>query len=185
MAEDIHGIVGASGRAAEVDDGGLRVNPRTAFEQAVLDGRAFAWAGLDENPSAHDTLLGLENNSPTHVLKIHKIYVGSDTASQIQIFKMSGVTIGTTDGAAVVGANLNQASGRVAQATASSDETGQDAQGGGYATLLHRDTVEADVTKEIPVDGAIVLSEDQMIGVDLTTAATAANATFIGWFEPR
>ncbi len=182
--EGVVGIVGISGRSAEVDDGGLRANPRTAFEQAVVDGRAFAWAALNKDADANDTVLGVKNNSASDVLKIHKLLITSDAAGQFQVFTMPGITMaGTTE---VVGTNLNGAFGRVALATAYTDETGQDAQGGNYANLAFRDTVVADVTKEVLVDGAITLSPNEMVGVDLTTASTTyANAVFIGWFEPR
>ena len=185
MAEEIHGIVGSSGRAAEVDDGGLRVNPRTAFEQAVIDGRAFAWAGLTEDATAHDTLLALENNSPTDVLKIHKLIVTTDNTSQIQVFTASGVTPATTDGAAVVGVNLNRASGRSANATCYTDDTGNTEQGSSYPGKILTQVIIAATPTEILFDGAVALLEDHMVGVDLTTASTSnANATFIGWFEP-
>ncbi len=185
MAEELNAIVGPNGQTVLVDDGRARINPRTDFEQALLDGRAFSWAALNKDAdAAHDTILGLENNSPTDVLKIHKLIVSHDAASQIQVFTASAITMaGTT---AVVGQNLNRASGRVAQATAYTDETGNTEQGSSYPSLVFRDTVVADVVKEILIDGAIVLAENQMVGVDFTTAGTTfANATFIGWFEPR
>jgi len=181
MAEEILGIVGASGRSAEVDDGGLRVNPRTAFEQAVIDGRAFSWASLTYDPEAHDTILGVENNSPTELLHMHQLIFTSDTASMIHVFTASGDDM---TGTAVTGVNLNRASGRVANATAKANETGNAEQAGSYAGKVLQKQVAANETVVIPLDGAVILGEDHNVGVDLTTAATAANATFIGWFEP-
>ena len=118
-----YSVVGQDGNAVLVDDQSLRVNIRTEFDQAVLDGRGFAWASQTYNPAAHDTILGVENNSQTHVLKIHKILISSDTASAIQVFIASGKTMA---GTAVTGVNLNRTSGRVAEgwATAKADETG-------------------------------------------------------------
>lgn len=184
MAEDSFGIAGASGQVAFVKDGGLQVNPRTDFEQAVLDGRAFSWAALTKDADAHDTVLGLENNSPNDVLKIHKIIVTTDNGSQIQVFTASAITMaGTT---VVVGVNLNRASGRAAQATAYTDETGNTEQGSGYAEKILTQVIIADTVTEIMFDGAIVLAADQMVGVDMTTASTSgATVTIIGWFEPR
>ena len=184
MAEDIHGIAGASGQTALVKDGGLQVNPRTDFEQAVLDGRAFAWAGLTKDATAHDTVLGLENNSSTDVLKIHKMIITSDLAGQAQVFTTSGITMaGTT---AVVGVNLNRASGRAANATAYTDETGNTEQGSSYAGKVLTRVVADTVPTEIMFDGAIALATDHMVGVDLTSGSTAgATVAIIGWFEPQ
>lgn len=184
MAEDIFGIAGASGQVALVKDGGLQVNPRTEFEQAVLDGRAFSWASLTKDATAHDTVLGLKNNSPTDVLKIHKMIVTTDNGSQIQVFTAAGITMaGTT---AVVGVNLNRSSGRAANATAFTDETGNTEQGSGYAGKILTQVIIADTVTEIMFDGAIALVGGQMVGVDMTTASTSGTTvTIIGWFEPR
>ncbi len=182
MSEDIFGIAGASGQTALVKDGGVQVNPRTDFDQAVLDGLAFSWGSLDYDPDAHDTILGVQNSSSTHVLKIHKLIFSSDTASQIQVFRATGVTM---TGTAVVGVNLNGASGRVPEATAKADETNNGEQAAPYTAKIMQKQVAADTPVEILLDGGIILGEGDMVGVDLTTAATAANATFIGWFEPR
>lgn len=184
QAEDSIGIAGPSGETAFVEDGGLKTNPRTAFEQAVLDGRAFTWAGLTKDADAHDTILGLQNSSPTDVLKIHKMIITTDNAGQVQIFTASGVTMaGTT---LVVGVNLNRASGRVAQATAYTDETGNTEQGSSYPNKILTRVLADTVPTEIVFDGGIILWENRMVGIDLTTASAAgATAVIIGWFEPR
>lgn len=175
-------IGGPSGSHAQVDNGGLRINLRTEFDQAVLDGRAFAWASQTYDPDGHDTILAVENNSTTHLLKIQKLVFTSDTASLIQLFVISGVTSAGT--AAVPGVNLNRASGRTAEATAFCDETANGAQGAGYTRKLLQKQVAVNTLIQLDFDGAIVLPNDWMVGVDLTTAATAANATIFGWFEP-
>ena len=63
------------------------------------------------------------------------------------------------------------------------DETGNGEQGAGYTKLLFRDLLAANTAKQIAVNGHIVIPTNKMIGVDLTTAATGANVTIIGWFE--
>lgn len=178
---EAHNIIGTGGSAVFVSDGGARVNQRTEFDQAVLDGRAFSWPSQTYDPDANDTIIGVENNSATHVLKIQKIVFTSDTASLIQVFTINAVTMA---GTAIVGANFNRASGRVADATAKTDETGNSEQAGGYTNKLLQKQVAANTLIELVVDGAIVLPQDWMVGVDLTSAATAANATIFGWFEP-
>ena len=136
--------------------------------------------GQTYDPDAHDTLLGVTNDSVTSLLKIHQIIISSDTASAIQVFLTSGVT---EAGTAVPGVNLNRGSGRTAEARAFADETGNGAQAAGYLIhLLHRQ-VAANTVVVLEVEGSIVLSSDDMIGVDLTTAATAGNVTILGWFE--
>jgi hypothetical protein len=175
-----HAIVGQNGSGVYVEDSGMRTNTRSDFDQAVIDGRAFSWMSQTYDPDAHDTILGVENNSTTHVLKIHKVFVWSDTASAIQVFTISGKTM---TGTAVPGTNLNRASGRIAEATAKADETGNAEQAAGYTQHLLHKQIAANALNILDIDGAIVLPNDFLVGVDLTTAATAANVTIFGWFE--
>lgn len=177
---EAHAVVGQNGDGVYVDDNAVLVNLLTEFDQAVIDGRAFSWIGQTYDPDANDTLLGVANNSRTHLLKIQKIIVSSDTASAIHVFSSSGVTMA---GTAVPGTNLNRASARVADATAKADETGQDAQGSAYPTHFLHKQVAANSLITLDVNGAIVLPYDYMVGVDLTAAATAGNVTILGWFE--
>ena len=176
-------IIGSTGSAANVTDGALRINPRSAFDQAVLDGRAFSFASVTYDPDALDTILGVQNDSTTHLLKITRIIATSDTASQIQVFTGSGVTMA---GTAVTGVNLNRNSNRVAEATAKADETGNGAQAAGYVGTTYAQVLQRQVAANTPVDldVPITLPYNHMIGLDLTTAATAANVTMIGYFEP-
>ncbi len=133
------------------------------------------------DPDAHDTILGVQNDDPNRDLYIERIIVSSDTASQIRVFGASGVTMA---GTAVTGVNLSRSSGRVALATAKCDETGNGEQAGGYATALYLvDVVAVNTLKSISIDGAIRVPYNEMVGVDLTTAATAGNVTIWGWYE--
>ena len=178
--EDVS-VLGASGSYVQCVDNAVKVNSRSAFDQAVLDGRAFSWASLTYDPDANDTILGVENNSLTHLLKITRLIFTSDTASQIKIFASSGVTMA---GTAVTGVNLNRNTNRVAEATADCDETGNGAQGSSYPGLIMQYQVAANTEVDISFGDGIALPYDHMIGVDLTTAATAANGTFFGYFDP-
>ena len=175
-------IVGSGGSAVQVVENAVLVNTRSEWDQAVSDGRAFTWASLTYDPDGHDTILGVQNTSKTHLLKIKKIISTTDAAGLIQVFTSVGITMSGT--VLVVGVNLNRSSGRLAEATAYCDETVNAEQAGGYATKLLQKQIAADVPDVIDVDGAIVLPYSHEIGVDFTTAATAGNVTIWGWFEP-
>ena len=171
---------GSDGVTAAVVANALSVEPRSEFAQAVLDGRAFAFTMVTYDPDAHDTIIGVQNTHPTKNLNIHRIYITSDTASQIQVFAASGVTMA---GTAITGVNLNRGSGRLAQATAIADETDNGEQALSYPTLLFRAVVAANVQFEHETNGGIVLPYGIMMGVDLTTAATGADGSIIGWYD--
>jgi hypothetical protein len=174
-------IIGSSGSAVDVRDNAVCVDLRDEFDQAVRDGRAFAFASTTYDPDAHDTILGVQNDSATHVLKIKRVVATSDTASLIQVFCASGVTMA---GTAVTGVNLNRSSNRVAEATAKADETGNTEQASSYPAKILQQQVAANTPAVLEFDGAVSLPYGHMVGVDLTTAATAADVTIWGWFEP-
>jgi len=174
-------LVGPSGEMVTVDAGSrARIRPRSEFEQAVLDGRAFSFASVTYDPDAHDTILAIQNDNKDSDFHVQRIVASSDTASQIQVFDTSGVTMA---GTAVTGVNLNRASGRIAQATAKADETGNGAQGAGYTGFLFAELLVANTAKTMEIGGAISIPYNHVIGVDLTTAATGAAVTIYGWFD--
>jgi hypothetical protein len=173
-------VGGSNGQIAEVVDNALSMEPRSAFAQAVLDGRAFAWTMVTYDPDAHDTIIAVQNTHPTKSLRIHRIHISSDTASQIQVFVASGVTMA---GTAITGVNLNRGSGRLAQATAKADETGNGEQASSYPTLMFRAQLAANTQFTHETDGGIILPYNIMLGVDLTTAATGADGAIIGWYD--
>lgn len=180
----IAGVTPGSGSIAEVSLHRLGLRQRTRFERAIREGRAFSWATLTYDPDAHDTIIGLQNNHPDRLLRLERLIFFSDTASQIQIFTGTGVTMA---GTAVPGVNLKrEASGLVAKATGICDETGNGAQAAGYSSaaysFLFRDVVALNTKKRIDLHG-LAIPYGTMIGVDLTTAATAANAVLLGWFD--
>jgi len=170
----------SDGSLAGVEDGALVTAPLTDWEKAVADGDAYAWTNATYDPDAHDTILGVQNTSTTRDLHIQKAWVNSDTASQFVVHTSSGVTMA---GTAVTGVNLNRASGRIAQATAKADETGNGAQGAGYPGFLFADLLAANTAKTMEIGGAISIPYGHVIGVDLTTAATGAAVTIYGWFD--
>jgi hypothetical protein len=179
FAESLN-IVGPSGSTVDVKNNRVLENPKTAFQQAVDDGRAYTFASVTFDPDAHNTILGVYNTDSDQDFHVQTIFASSDTASQIQVFEAAAVTMA---GTVVPANNLNRASARVAKATAMANETGNAEQAGGYTKLLFRDLLVANTLKQIDVNGKIVLPVNKMIGVDLTTAATGAVVTITGWFE--
>lgn len=173
---------GSSGQLAAVDSNALRVRVKTDFDLAVEAGLAFSWSNLTYDPGAADTILAVENNSTTYDLYIQKIILSSDTTSQMVVHTSSGVTMA---GTAIVGTNLNRGSSFVAPATADANETGNGQAAATYSGRVMTLTVLANQTVAIDVNGGIVLPYDWTMGVDLTTAATASNCTFIGYFKAR
>lgn len=177
---------GPVGGVAEVDATRLRVKPKTDFQHAVEDGRAYSWASLDKVPDAGDTIFALENNSTGHLLCIQTIIISSEVAggSVCPVFTCSGKTIaGTTS---VDGVNLNRASGQscVPISMAYTDETGQGEAAASWPRRMYMPQVLTDVPYIIHVDGAIRLPYGHIIGVDVIENAGHVNVTFIGWFEP-
>lgn len=177
---------GPSGVIAEVDDTRLRINPKSEFDQAVEDGRAYSWASLDRVPAAGDTLFALENNSTAHLLCIEQIIISIEAAggSVCPVFSASAKTLaGATS---VDGVNLNRDSGAscVPLSTAYTAETGQDEAAGSWPRRFYMPQCLTDVPYIIEVGGGIRLPYDHLIGVDAIANCAHANVTFIGWFEP-
>ena len=167
---------------AHVDQHALRARQYNEWEHALANGHAYSWQNATYDYTALDTILGVENNSAARDLKIKKIFVTGSTATEFIVFAASGKIV---DGTAVTGVNLNRNSGNAAEATAKGDETGQTEQGGGYPTGLISGRFANDGQVEIDVDGAIVLPQVHMIGVDLTTNGTTCNVVIWGYFVDR
>ena len=167
-----------------VDDNAMRVRELSEFEYAVENGLAYSCASLTYDPDAHDTILGVENNSATYDFVVQKIMVSGDTATQFVVHTSSGATM---NGTAVTPVNLNRnyATAAAGMLTAKADETGNGQQAASYTGRLLTGMIAAAGYAEIDVNGAIVLPQDHNIGVDFTTAATAGNVTIIGYFRAR
>ena len=173
-------IAGADGSVAQVSDHALHTKSQSRFQIALEKGDAYSWTSLTYDPDAHDTILGVENSDANRTLYVEKIFFTGDTASQIQVFTAKGTTM---TGTAVTGVNLNRNSGKIALASAKADETGNTAQAGGYEHLICTHVVAANLITVIEINGGVGLVNGEMIGVDYTTAATAANCSIWGWYE--
>ncbi len=176
-------IRGASdAQVAQVDSNALRTRQHNEWEQALADGRAFAWTSATHDYTALDTILGVENNSPTRDLKIKTIFATGSTATEFIVFTVSGITM---TGTAVTNVGLNRNSNNTAEATAIGDETGNGEQALGYTAPLFSGRFANDGSAEIDVDGAIILPQDHMIGVDFTADGTTCNVTIWGYYVDR
>lgn len=170
---------GSDAQIAEVDSNSLRVRTYGEWEKAIADGMAYSWSNASYDYTAKDTILAVENNSSTYDLKIKRIIISGSTATQFVIHTASGVTMA---GTAVTGVNLNRNSGQTAAATGIGDETGN-AGADTYTYRLITGRFANSGLVDIDVDGAIILPNDHMIGIDFTTDGTTANCTILGWFQ--
>lgn len=176
-------IRGASdAQTAEVDSNALRTRRQNEWDYALANGNAYAWSNATYDYTAVDTILGVENNSATMDLKIKKIVITGDTASEFIVHTSSGVTM---TGTAVTGVNMNRNSGNTAPATAIGDETGNGQAAASYSGGLLSGRFANDGLVEIDIDGAIVLPNDHNIGIDIITNGAAANITIWGYFVAR
>lgn len=170
----------SDGSIADVIDKRLMARARSDFEQALLDGDAYAWTNATYDPDAHDTILGVQNDSTTRDLFIERMWINSDTASQFVVHTSSGVTMA---GTAVTGVNLNRGSSNVAPATAKCDETGNGQQAASYTGRIITGHVAQNGLLEIQLNGGLLLPYGWNVGIDLTTAATGSVMTIWGYFR--
>ncbi len=171
-------LEGKSGERQEVDsDGRAYVIARSIDELAVVakeKGLAFSWSNVDYNYTAADTVLAVENNSPTRKLYITEILVAGDTASEVIVHRPT--TNVTMAGTAVTGVNLNGGSTEVAEATGIANETGNT-----QGSVLARVRIVA-AGNSVAIKVPAVLAQNQMIGVDFVTEGGAATVTIFGFF---
>ena len=168
-----------TGQSARVSENRLetssRMNPRIAYISRDK-GDAYAWVHSYDY-DAGDTILLVSNNSTTQDLYIHKINVGSDTATKYTVHSPAYPTLA---GTSITGVNLNRTSGKTAEAEAYGDETGNT-----QANVLYEGHVQANEDKEIETRADIILGYRDVIAVDLETAGTSGIVTIVGYFEDR
>jgi len=175
-------LIGPSGDTATVENGAVAVRVESDFEYAVRNGNAYSWSCLTYDYTAINTILAVENNSPTMDLHIQEIHIQGDTASQFIVHTDAGLTV--TGGNVVTGVNLNRNSGNNAAATSVDCDTGNTGSTG-YAKRLITGLVAADGNVVLTLNGCIVLPNDHTICVDLTDEGGACNCTIIGYYKTR
>lgn len=179
-------ISGPDGTKLHAADNRALIRPQSDWDYALSQGNAYSWSNLTWDYAQHNTILAVENNSATMDLRIHKIYLACDTAGEFTVFSASGKTLA---GTALVGVNLNRNSNattgsiNVAPATAKANETGQTEQGDGYPGRLITGKLPVNIGLWLDIDGAIILPNDHMIGIDSNINGTGFTATIWGYFK--
>lgn len=175
-------LQGTDGSLADVDGTRLLARPRSEWEDAVEAGDAYSWANATYNYTAADTVLAVQNDSPTRDLVITKIIATGDAATELVVHTSSSVAMA---GTAVTGVNLNRSSSKVAPATAKADETGNGQAAASYSGKVLTGRFAANGQLEFNVDGAIVIPQGWNIGADYITVGAACNMVILGYFRDR
>ena len=167
------------GKGAKVtDQNQLKVTTASAIHEAALRGDAFSWNSVSYVPAAGDTILLVNNDSDSRLLVINRIYLYSDVPTAVDIHFPAAATWA---GTAVTGVNLNRTSNKVAPAASYTDETGNTQ--GTICITLHTNEVATDqFSIDFPTGDAIVLGEDDSIGIDLVANAGEEECTIIGYY---
>ena len=151
----------------------------SALHQASLNSEAFAWNAVTADIAGAETALCVRNDSSTKYLVIDKLYVYSDVPTAVDVHLVTANF--TAAGTAVVGVCLNKASATIADATAKADETGN-TQGDIILTLHTPELTTAAESVSYDFEGAVILGDDQAIGVDIVADSAAFECTIIGHY---
>jgi len=175
-----------SGNRAEVDsEGKLYVKSVSETQESHIahdTGRTFFLSSGASNHVTHTAtaaggyLLYLKNNSTTHKLYVEKIMLVTGTAAE-SFAVMKKPTLGTISNHNVMTpVNTNFGSGNVADATAYTWNEAGNGMGGltsGTTMLTTTPVVGATV---LPIDGSILLSTNDSIGIKVFGAAEVSAA---------
>lgn len=152
----------------------------SALEEHSEKGDAYSWTNVTYNMGVNDTIIGIRNTSATLNLHIDRCFISSDVATVATLHRVNGSA--ALAGTAISAVNLNGQSGKVADAEAKGDETTNSSQGD---ILLQVELVAA-ITKEIDLDGAMILGSNDMFGIDYVADAAIVHITVFGFFNtPR
>ncbi len=182
----VNAATGDSGVTAEINQYNqlsCRTVGVSAIHEATLKGDAYSWNSISADLIAADTALIVCNESRTQLLVIHSCYICCDLPTFVD-FHLTHP--GTWAGTAVTGVNLNNASNKIAAATAYADETGH-TQGDIILTAAATEhTVGEESTVEPETynfDDAIILGEHDCFGVDVVgNTAARFECTIIGYY---
>jgi len=150
------------------------VNESEVSHVSKVEKEAYSWS-VSYNGGAADTILWLRNDNTAKDLIIETIVVGNSTTRSE--FAVHCPVNATPAGTTVVGVNLNRGSGKVALATAVSDETNN-----AQLNVITRGKLFGNM-ELIPVNGAIILGYQDCIAVDFVAASTIAIATIKGYYH--
>lgn len=138
---------------------------------------AFSWSMVPAILANADTLLLVQNTSPTLVLHIEEVIVSLDTDSLVQIHLTNRAALTPGAGTSVVGVCLNQTAPKVAPAIAFGDE-----QNNVQGNIIWNHEILADTNETIELHGAVLLGNGQSIAADVTSAQTIAGCTIFGFY---
>ncbi len=165
--------------AQVASEGHLVVDALTTTGMAHISdahGLSFTWSSGTYDAAAGDTILLVKNTSTTRNLFIIAITLSADVETRVVVHLPT--TEVTPTGTAVTGVNLNSTSSNAALATAIRDET-NNSQGG----IVWAGEIQA--TSEpysVPTFGAIIIGQNDSIGVDYVADAAACDVTIYGFF---
>ena len=166
-----------------INKGQMAVTTASAINKAVLKGDAFMWNAVSYDITAADTILTVRNLSPNRLLVINRLYAYTDVPGNYDVhIQTVATTFTTTQGAVVVGVNLNTGSNKVADADAISDEEAIAAQGSIIITLATAELTTAQAAIDFPTNDAIVLGTNGRIAIDASSEAALCEASIVGYF---
>lgn len=184
MENDIT-IAGTSGNMLDVASDSVKVYAPSGIHAASLKGNAYIWNAVSADHGATDNSILVANISSDQNLVIHSVIFQADVAGQLD-FKMCSVTGLTLAGTAIVGINLNSASGKKAPASAFGDETQSAATDILWTWYPHLHTVGEATTGGmvvIPLNDSIIVGYDKAFGFDTILESEAGyEASVIGYF---
>ena len=142
--------------------------------------QAFAWTMVSYDFDAGDTILLVRNDSTTLMLYIDYVWAWVKENSVI-VLQHPTATF-TIDGTAVVGVNMNTASGVLADATAKGDETGNTQ--GDIIDVRYDYSTQSPGVRFLEHDGIIALGYHDAIGVDVVVdGGNACECTIHGYYH--
>ena len=143
-------------------------------------GEAFIWTCETYDYAAADTILSVKNIRDDKNLHIFKIALHGDTETEVEIHVP---TASFTDaGTEVVGQALNRILDKngANYATAKANETGNT-----QGDVVERVRIKADTDYKVPLEGALILGENQAICVDYVTVGTEAHVSIWGYYKDK
>jgi hypothetical protein len=175
-------VTGTTGVIAEVNNVQqilTRAVSVSAIHEASLLGNAFSWNAISADLTAADTALLVRNDSGTKYLVIEKLYIYSDVATAVDVHLVT--TSFTAAGTVVTAVALNKSKSATADATAYADETGN-TQGDIIVTLHTQELTTAQQGFDYDFNGAVILGDDQAIGVDIVADSAGFECSILGYF---
>jgi hypothetical protein len=175
---------GTGKQVAVSSDNRLDVNAKSMSRAFYISRDKFdtySWTTVSYDAAAGDTILLVCNNSTTQNLHITKLYAWADVATQ---FKIHAPAYPTLAGTAVVGLNQNRSSGKLANASAYANETGNTfAAANVLLTMRNNETATDEFAVQWDFEGTVILGYHNSIAIDVIADAAAVECTIVGFFE--